>query len=67
MEKKTDKKSVTKYLTWFLALAAVAFAIAGWYYTGGAQKVEGFFSGKSDADKEGMSAGAGSCSVGTCG
>ena len=62
-----ERKIVIKYLTWFLVLAAIVFAIAGWYYTGGAQKVEGFFGGKSDADKEGMSADAGSCSVGTCG
>ena len=62
-----ERKIVIKYLMWFLVLAAIAFAIAGWYYTGGAQKVEGFFGGKSVADKEGMSADAGSCSVGTCG
>ena len=62
-----ERKIVIKYLTWFLVLAAIVFAIAGWYYTGGAQKVEGFFGGKSAADKEGMSADAGSCSVGTCG
>lgn len=65
-----DKKTVSKYLTWFLALAAVVFALAGWYYTGGAQKVEGFFGGNT-ANKESMgdtnSAAAGSCSVGTCG
>ncbi len=64
-----DKKIVTKYLTWFLALAAIVFALAGWYYTGGVQKVEGFFSSKSENNKEGMAApaAAASCGVGTCG
>jgi len=64
-----DKKQITKYLTWFLALAAIVFALAGWYLTGGAKQFEGFFGGKpiaQSSDKEGMS-GAGSCSVGTCG
>jgi hypothetical protein len=61
-----DKKLIVKYITWFLALAAIIFAGAGWYYTGGAKQFEGFFGGKpASADKEGMS--AGSCSVGTCG
>jgi hypothetical protein len=67
-----EKKTVSKYLMWFLALVAVAFAIAGLYYTGATQKVEGFFSGKSSGNsKEHMSGNgdsdAGSCSVGTCG
>jgi hypothetical protein len=66
-----DKKIMRKYLIWFLALAAVVFAIAGWYYTGGAQTVEGFFGGKSVNDnKEGMAVvgvSGDSCSVGTCG
>ncbi len=60
-----DKKLLVKYITWFLALAAIVFALAGWYYTGGAKQFEGFFGGKPVAEKEGMS--AGSCSVGTCG
>ena len=65
-----DKKLVSKYITWFLALAAVAFAVAGWYYTGGSQKVEGFFGGankESMGDTTGAAGDAGSCSVGTCG
>jgi len=62
-----EKKTVSKYLTWFLALAAVAFALAGWYYTGGAQKVEGFFGGSADNNALSTSEAAGSCSVGTCG
>lgn len=61
-----DKKQIVKYITWFLALAAIVFALAGWYLTGGAKQFEGFLGGKSatNSDKEGM---AGSCSVGTCG
>ena len=61
-----DKKQIIKYLTWFLALAAIVFALAGWYLTGGAKQFEGFFGGKSatNSNKEGM---VGSCSVGTCG
>ena len=61
-----DKKQIIKYLTWFLALAAIVFALAGWYLTGGAKQFEGFLGGKSatNSDKEGM---VGSCSVGTCG
>ena len=75
-----DKKLVSKYITWLLALAAVAFAVAGWYYTGGSQKVEGFFGGsqkvegffggankESMGDTTGAAGDAGSCSVGTCG
>jgi hypothetical protein len=68
-----EKKSVNKYIMWFLALVAVAFAIAGLYYTGATQKMEGFFSKKSSGNsKEHMSgtdstSDAGSCSVGTCG
>jgi len=56
---------------WFLALVAVAFAIAGLYYTGATQKVEGFFSGNAASNKERMSnasaSDTGSCGVGTCG
>jgi len=60
-----DKKQISKYMMWFLMVAAVVFAIAGWYYTGGPQKLEGFISGGA---KESMTAEtAGSCSVGTCG
>ena len=63
-----DKKEIRKYLVWFLALAAIVFTIAGWYYTGGAQKVEGFFSGNSGT-KESLTdtSNDGTCSVGTCG
>lgn len=56
-----DKKQITKYITWFLALAAIVFALAGWYLTVGAKQFEGFFGGKP------MQAVSGSCSVGTCG
>lgn len=56
-----DKKQITKYLTWFLALAAIVFALGGWYLTVGAKQLEGFFGGKS------LPAVASSCSVGTCG
>ena len=62
-----DKKQITKYLTWFLALAAIVFALAGWYLTGGAKQFEGFFGGNPMSAKEGMAAVTGNCSVGTCG
>lgn len=65
IQTKMDKKQISKYMMWFLMVAAVVFAIAGWYYTGGPQKLEGFIS---EGAKENMfGAVAGSCSVGTCG
>ncbi len=62
-----DKKTLTKYLTWVLAVVAVVFLLAGWYYTGGFDKIEGFFSPKSSEKMTDVAANAGSCSVGTCG